>query len=111
MTPYSYSTYWISHPPQDSSLVPGRSDTWTTSFLATPFTAIDHQRNTVHLHSRYSALRYHDTSLRARAERMDEAVRIGHEWTLQNLRDQEKVYNDALETRRRIEQKKMWPFE
>jgi hypothetical protein len=111
MTPYSYSTYWISHPPEESSLVPSRSDTWRTSFLATPFTALDHQRRAAHIQSRYSALRYHDTYLRSRAQQMDEAVRIGHERTLQNLRDQEKVYHDALETRRRIEQRNLWPFD
>jgi hypothetical protein len=111
MTPYSYSTYWLSHPPEGSSLAPSRSETWKTSFLAAPFTTLDHQLRAAHVQSRYSALRYHDTFLRTKAEQMDEAARIGHERALQNLRDQEKVYNDALQARRRIKQRKMWPFE
>jgi hypothetical protein len=102
-TPYSYSTYWISHAPADSSLAPLKSEAYLTSFLATPFTEMDHRRRASHIQSKYDALRANDDAFRARVKGLNIAAHVGHERTVQNLRDQEAAYVKALEVRNRIE--------
>jgi hypothetical protein len=102
-TPYSYSTHWITHPPADSSLAPLPSEAYQTSFLATPFTAIDHEQSASHIRSKYDALRANGAAFRAKVKALNIGAQIGRERMLQNLRDQEAAYVDALKVRERIE--------
>jgi hypothetical protein len=102
-TPYSHSTYWISHAPSESSLAPLKSEAYLTSFLATPFTELDHRRRASHFQSKYDALRANDEAFRSRVKALNVAAHVGHNRTLQNLRDQGAAYLKALEVRNRIE--------
>jgi hypothetical protein len=102
-TPYTQNTYWISHPPADSSLAPEKSEEFKTSFLATPFTSFDHERRARHIQSKYDALRANDAAFHERVNAMNTAWQVGRERTLQNIRDQEAAYQKALAIRNRIE--------
>jgi hypothetical protein len=102
-TPYTQNTYWISHAPADSSIAPEKSEEFQTSFLATPFTSLDHERRSQHIQSKYDALRANDAAFKERVKAMNIASEVGHERTLQNLRDQDAAYQRALEIRNRIE--------
>jgi hypothetical protein len=108
-TPYSYSTYWITHPPEDSALAPLKSEAYQTSFLAAPYTELDRQQRANHIQSKYDSLRTNAAGFRARVDSLSAGSKESHEKTLQNLRDQEAAYLKALEARHRIE--KIYCFE
>lgn len=103
MTPYSYSTYWLTHPPSDTSLSPQKCDYYQTSFLSTDVADRDKQARTALHERRLETKRYSASRIGREVEQWEEAVRRKDETNIRDIRAQRAAYQAALLERQKTE--------
>ncbi|OHT12458.1 hypothetical protein TRFO_17739 [Tritrichomonas foetus] len=103
MTPYSYSTLWINHPPENTSLSPLKSEAYLTSFLATPNSVMDKSNRAKSSMSKYESIRFNDEKFHSFIEDVDKTIQARHQRNMDDIRLQRGKYQEALEARQRLE--------
>lgn len=103
MTPYTYSTTWISHPDPDTSLAPKPVDMWTRSLFDTSVKDEEFARKNAHLNSVIDSKRFSGAKHNEYVEECDRTIKLRDRGNLEGIRRQRKQYADAVEERIRHE--------
>ena len=103
MTPYSYSTYWLTHPPKDTSLSPNKCDYYQTSFLSTDVADRDKQARTSLQERRLETKRFSANRIGQEVQQWEEAARRKDETNIRDIRAQREAYHQALLERQKTE--------
>jgi hypothetical protein len=102
-TPYAYSTRWITHAPENSSLAPEPGTEYGTSYLTAPNSERDHVRRSKHTESKYAALRWNERNFHHIVRKADATIRKIDEKNLRDIRAQRIAHAASLEERHKRE--------
>lgn len=102
-TPFDYSTEWISHPSQNTSLFQNAKETFQTSYLATPNSDIDKQNMKISREQKYNYLRSNIDHHQAYLNEINTKQKSIDEMNKRNIRMQRNDYIEALNLRHKYE--------
>lgn len=102
-TPYSYDTEWISHPSADTSMAAPPSETFKTSFLATPVSDLDKSNKKLSTEQKYNYLRTNDQHFHDYVATIDGKLKSQDMNTIRSHRNQESDYFKSLDLRQQHE--------
>ena len=102
-TPYDYSTEWISHPNEDTSLAAPPSETFRTSYLATPVSDLDKSNKILSNEQKYNYLRTSQGHFLDLVSTIDSKKKNQDINTIRSHRNQESDYFKSLDLRQQHE--------
>lgn len=102
-TPYNYSTEWISHPSEDTSMAAPPSETFKTSYLATPVSDLDKSNKIKSNEQKYNYLRGNQEHYLDFISTIDNKLKTQDANTIRSHRNQESDYFKSLDERQQHE--------
>lgn len=102
-TPYDYDTEWISHPSSDTSMAAPPSETFKTSFLATPVSDLDKSNKKLSNEQKFNYLRTSQQHFLDYVDTIDGKKKNQDLNTIKSHRNQESDYFKSLDLRQQHE--------
>ncbi|OHS96009.1 hypothetical protein TRFO_10180 [Tritrichomonas foetus] len=107
-TPYDYSTRWISHPDDNTSLYGAPSETFRTSYMATPCSDSDKINREKSINQKYAALRRNQEHFLGMVNSIDQKKKSINEMNTRNIRRQRADFLSTLSIRQEKEFSKIF---
>ena len=101
-TPH-FDTYWISHPPENTSLAPHKTETFFSMSMQAPHTTLDHETKNRIKNSKYAEIRANQKHFNDICESLENAAVARDKASVLGIQAERTQYQNALEARHRIE--------